>query len=204
MKISTITSLCLALAFANPTAAVVISYNDAAGYAAAVGTELFALNFDSEPQGAASSGNFVGLVDFGSPESITPDEVFFNSLAMTDMGSTVAANFVGPINGVFANTVKAFSLAFSSSGNAQTIDLFDVGNVLFASAVSNPGGFFGVSSAIAIKSFLIRNGEFSPGNRDRYFIDNFAANAFAMPEPAISSMFVIGLIAMGLTRKITS
>ena len=60
---------------------------------------------------------------------------------------------------------------------AETVDLYDESDVLLGTVTApNPSGFFGVISTKPIKKFVINNGEFSPGNRDRFFVDDFRAN----------------------------
>ena len=127
--------------FVAPMEAAVFSFTNEAAYDVAVGAELFFIDFDGLPVGT-SDGNFLGQVDFGSPESATPTDVLFNSDAMTDGGSTIAANFVGPIDGTFATPVNAFGLVFSSSGTPQTVEIYDASDGLIGSVASNPGGFF--------------------------------------------------------------
>ena len=118
--------------------------------------------------------------------------VFYGSDAMTDAGSMVAGNFVGPIDGVFlAGPIRAFRLTFSSSGNPQVVELYRADATVIGSAISPANGFFGVVANESIHSFVIRNGEFSPGERDRYFIDDFAANA--VPEPKLLTLLVLAL-----------
>ncbi len=168
-------SATLTISVADSPLPLITVFSDEVAYAAAVGAQLFFIDFNGLPVGLAE-GNFAGQVDFGSPESLNPSQVLFNSDAFTDTGSTTALNGVGPIDGTFATPVQAFGLLFSSSGNPQTIELYTSGESLIDTVTSNPGGFFGVLSATPIGSFIIRNGEFSPGNRDRYFIDDFRAN----------------------------
>ena len=175
--------------------AAVVGYTSEAAYDAAVGAELYLIDFNGLPIGPGS-GAFAGQVDFGSPEASDPSQVIFNSDAMTDAGSTTADNRVGPIDGVFAAPVFAFSMVFSSSGNAQTIFAYDASSSLLGSVVTNPGGFFGLVSDSAVSRFVIVNGEFSPNNRDRFFIDDFAVNA-PIPEPQTYAMLLAGLLVLG-------
>ena len=179
--------------------AVVLSFTDESAYNAAVGSQLFFIDFNGLP-GGVSAGNFVGQVDFGSPEAEDPTQVLYGSDALTDAGSTIATNYVGPVDGLFATPVSAFGLVFLSSGNPQTLELYDAGTSLVGTAVSNPGGFFGVVSSIPVASFIIRNGEFSPGNRDRFFVDDFRANT-AVPEPGSLLLFGPALLALGIAYR---
>ena len=98
---------------------------------------------------------------------------------LTDAGSTVASNQVGPISIDFADpSIFAFSLGFSSAGEPEAVELYDSSNLLFASLPSpNASGFFGVISHVsAIDHVIIRNGVFASGANDRFFIDNLSAN----------------------------
>jgi hypothetical protein len=181
------------------TQAAITGYTSEAAYEAAVGDRLFAIGFEGlEP--ALGDGLFAGRVDFGSPEASDPTQVFFNSGAMTDAGSTTAASSVGPIDGRFASPVFAFRMHFSSSANPQTVFAFDSADAMLGSAVSNPAGFFGIVSDTAMARFLIANGEFSVGNRDRFFLDDFAVNA-PIPEPDVYLMLLAGLALVGLAAR---
>jgi len=173
-------------------AASVVGFASQAAYDAAVGAQAFEIDFDGLGV-TLSSGVFLGKVDFGSPEAPDPTQVFFGSDAMTDGGSTIASNFVGPIDGVFllVQPIRAFRLTFSSSGNPQVVELYRSDATLIGSAISPPNGFFGVLADESIHRFVIRNGEFTPGERDRYFIDDFAVNAVSEPN-------VLGLLALAL------
>lgn len=168
-------------------ASAITVFNSEASYNTAVGSQLFMIDFNG--YGAFDGfyfGDFSGMVDFGSPEAANPDVVYYSAISgkMSDAWHTSPSN-VGPLDGVFANPVNAFGLIFSSSGSPQTLDLYDVNDILIGSAVSNPGGFFGVLSNEAIKCFVINNGLFIDGMRDRFFIDDFRANnVSSVPEPS--------------------
>ena len=113
-------------------------------------------------------------------------------LVRSQVAESIATNSVGPIDCAFltADSVHAFSLEFLSSGNPQTISIFDLGGGLLDSVLTPAGGFFGLISDTSIGSFLITNGEFSPNNRDRFFIDNFGAYSVSpVPVPAVVWLF---------------
>jgi hypothetical protein len=65
--------------------------------------------------------------------------------------------------------------------------------------VTPAGGFFGLISDAAITSFIIRNGEFSPGERDRFFVDDFRASA--VPEPALIALLGGGVAGAAIRRR---
>ena len=197
------------LGYSNSSFSLTTTYTDQTSFLNDAGSELFVIDFNGITNPLVSNGVFPGQVDFGSPEASIPDNVLFNSNAMTDTGSTTASNQVGPIDGDFltAAAVNAFSLDFSSSGNPQSISIFDLGGSLLDENLLTPaGGFFGLISDTSIGSFLISNGEFSTNNRDRFFIDNFAAySASPVPVPAAIWLFgtaLIGFVGMSRRRKV--
>ena len=195
------------LGYSNSAFSLTTTYTDQTSFLGDVDSELFLIDFNAISNPLVGNGVFVGQVDFGSPEASNPDNVLFNSSAMTDTGSTTATNSVGPIDGAFltADSVYAFSLDFLSSGNPQTISIFDFGGGLLDSVLTPAGGFFGLISDTSIGSFLITNGEFSPNNRDRFFIDNFGAYSVSpVPIPAAVWLFgtgILGLIGFSKRRK---
>ena len=203
MKKASLLSAVFVLGFSSQAISATTTYTDETSFLNDVGSEIFAINFDGLPIGQ-SSGVFAGAVDFGSPEASNPANVLFNSNAMSDAGSTSAANGVGPVDGEFltAETVYAFSLSFASSGQPQTIDLFDLGGTPLDSVTTPAGGFFGLISDAGIGSFAILNGEFAPGSRDRFFVDDFKAYAVSeVPLPAGVWLFGSALIGLlGLRR----
>jgi hypothetical protein len=190
----------LALAAATASAQVDV-YGNQADYDAAVGAEIFSIDFDGNPAGGAvvPGGSFSGAVTFNSPESFDPTRVLWNSGAISDNGSMFAANFVGPISGTFTDPVHAFAVVFLSveADTPGTVHLYDGDGVLIDS-VPAPGtnGFFGVVSATPIKAFFIDNGTLSTGNPDRFFLDDFRANELAPDAPSLDELLdaVCGLI----------
>jgi hypothetical protein len=184
--------------------AAVVSFTSESSYNASVGSQLFLIDFNG--LSGLSNGNFTGQVDFGSPDSSTPDNVAFSSTlpsngSMTDAGGSPDPLGVGPIGGVFASPVNAFGLVFSSSGNAQTVELYDGSASLIGSLVTPIAGFFGVVSDTPIKSFIIRNGEFANGNNDRFFVDDFRANVAPIPEPSTYALLGLGLGVLLLAAR---
>jgi hypothetical protein len=176
------------------TQAAVTVYSNQVDYDAAVGTELFFIDFNGSSGMLADGDSFSSEVTFGSPEATDPTKVLWNSDAITDAGSTSAPNAVGPIDGVFAAPVAAFALVFSSSGEKEEISLFaeDTGLIDTVTA-PNASGFFGVHSDTPIKTFLLDNGTFPNGSPDRFFVDDFRAN---VPEPSSGVTIGIGAVAM--------
>lgn len=156
-------------------------FNNSGDYDEACQEDAFSINFDGNPPGGAAvaGGTFSPHVAFSSPEAADPTQVWWNSNAITDMGSTTASNGVGPLGGVFTQAVSGFSLVFSSAGEKPTVELYDGGGALIGVVLApSASGFFGVHSETPIKSFIIRNGLFaSTGGRDRFFIDDFEACA---------------------------
>ncbi|MGB5560316.1 MAG: VPLPA-CTERM sorting domain-containing protein [Paracoccaceae bacterium] len=194
-------SLAVLVFSATVAQAATTSFTDLLSYNTAVGAELFSIDFNG-PASGGDPGDYVGKVDFGSPEASDPTLVNLGSNALSDAGSTTAANGVGPVDGVFYSAVHAFRLDFLSSGLPQTIELYDATANLIASVITPASGFFGVKSDTAIGSFIIRNGEFSANTRDRFFIDNFAANAISpIPLPASFPLALLGLGAFALVRR---
>lgn len=189
----------LVLASAGAAQAAVTGYTSQSAFNAAVGAQMYLLDFNGLSSGL-SSGLFSGQVDFGSPEASDPSQVIFGSNAMTDAGSTTASNFVGPVGGSFlGGPVQAFRLLFSSSGSPQTVELYRSDSSLIGSAISSPGGFFGIVSDEAFASFVIRNGVFTSGGNDRYFIDDFAVHA--VPEPGTWALMLAGLGLLGFAAR---
>ena len=175
---------------------VIVTYDSEATYNAAAGPQLFFIDFLGSA-GVVNGNAFSPLVTFGSPEANNSALVLHSSNAMTDAGSTTAPNAVGPIDGVFTSPVFAFGFDYLS-GNIASVDLYGVGGGLIATApVSAPWpAFFGVISAVQIESFQLNNAVLSGGGDDRFFIDNFRANA-PVPEPStavLMSLAVLGLL----------
>jgi hypothetical protein len=191
---------CMCMAGAAAHAAVIV-YPDSPSWSAAAGPQLFLIDFNGSP-GALVSGNTISPdVLFGSPEAPDPTLVNWNSDALSDAGSTVAANAVGPMSLDFSSSVFGFSLLFSSAAEAQTVELYGPGMALIDSVLApNASGFFGVVSDTAISSVIIRPGLFPGGNPDRFFIDDLRG-AGAVPETSTYLMTVGGLIAVFLGRR---
>ena len=189
--------------FANSHSANVTVFDNPAGYSAAVGGELFIIDFDSSPNGPVDGSTVSPHAIFGSPEAGTPTNVLWNSNALTDAGSTIALNNVGPLSIDFTDpSIFNFSLDFSSASSQETVELYDSADTLLASVLApNPNGFFGLTSDTAIDRVIIRNGVLpAMGNNDRFFIDNLRANA-VVPIPAAVWLFVSGLAGLTLIAK---
>jgi len=199
----------LVVGYSGSSFSATTTYTDEASFLNDAGSELFVIDFDGLANPSVGDGVFSGQVDFGSPEATDPDSVYYNSGAMSDNGSTTATNNVGPVDGSFLTpeAVFAFSLEFSSSGNPQTISIFDLGGTIIDSVLTPAGGFFGLLSDTQIGSFLVTNGIFSgTGEPDRFFIDDFKAYSTSpIPVPAAVWLFgsaLIGFIGMSRRRKV--
>ncbi len=203
MKSSALLIATFILGFCGQAISATATYTDESIFLGDVGSQIFAIDFNGLPIGQGN-GLFPGQVDFGSPEALNPDNVLFNSGAMSDAGSTSASNNVGPVDGSFltAETVYAFSLVFASSGQPQTISLFDLGGTPLDSVTTPSGGFFGLISDAGIGSFLIDNGPLGSNSPDRFFVDDFKAYAVSeIPLPAGVWLFGTALIGLlGLRR----
>lgn len=178
---------------AQPACSEVVSFTNLAAYQAVAPPQLFLLDFNGNV-GATDGKGFHPLIDFDSPEATNPDLVRNIASILTDTGSTLTTNSVGPVGGRLGIPVTGIAFDLSLvEGTAQTVRLFDEAGSLVGQATT-PGGntFFGVVSTIPFKSFVVQNGRFPDGVRnDRYYIDNFRANA--VPEP---SALVLGLACM--------
>jgi hypothetical protein len=165
-------------------AADVSGFTNLAAYQAAAPPELFLLTFNGNT-GTTDGKGFSPFIDFDSPEAANPDLVLNSGNILRDTGSTIAPNNVGPIGGRFNGPVNgiAFDLTLVE-GTAQTVRLFDAGGSLVGEATTPVGDtFFGVVSTTPFVSFIVQNGIFGSGvGNDRYFLDNFRANA--VPEPS--------------------
>src|SRR5689334_17525459 len=178
----------------------VSSYTNLAAYQAAAPPQIFLLNFDAN-SGTTNGKGFNPLIDFDSPEASNPDLVLNSGNILRDTGSTIAPNNVGPIGGRFTIPVNGIAFELSSvEGTAQTVRLFDSAASLVGEATTPVGnGFFGIVSSTPFVSFVIQNGVFGSGvGNDRYFLDNFRANA--IPEPATLALIILALAAMPIRR----
>ncbi len=188
---------------ANTYSANVNVYDNAFNYNAAVGSELFRVDFNDSPDKIVDGSTISPHAIFGSPEASDPATVLWSSNALTDAGSTVASNFVGPLSIDFTDpSIFNFSLTFSSAGVQETIELYDDTDTLLASVSSpNVNGFFGLTSDVAIDYVIIRNGIFPDVGNDRFFIDNLSADT-VVPVPAAVWLFGSGLIGLiGFARR---
>ena len=188
---------------ANAYSANVNVYDNAFNYNAAVGSELFRIDFNDSPDTIVDGGTISPHAIFGSPEASDPATVLWSSNALTDAGSTVASNLVGPLSIDFTDSsIFNFSLTFSSAGVQETIELYDDADALLASVSSpNVNGFFGLTSDVAIDYVIIRNGIFPDVGNDRFFIDNLSADA-VVPVPAAVWLFSAGLVGLlGFARR---
>jgi hypothetical protein len=187
--------------FVLSAAASVSGFTNLAAYQAAAPPELFLLSFDGN-SGTTDGKGFNSFVDFDSPEASTPDLVLNSGNILRDTGSTIAPNNVGPIGGRFDGPVSgiAFDLTLVE-GTAQTVRLFDAGGSLVGEATTPVGDtFFGVVSTAPFVSFIIQNGVFASGvGNDRYFLDNFRANA--IPEPSAAVLLFVAITLFANTRS---
>lgn len=153
-------------------------YGNETDYDAAAGSSVFTIDFNGSSGSAVAGNSFSAEVTFSSPEASDPTQVLWSSDAITDAGSTISSNGVGPVAGAFAGTATAFKLTFSSASVGESIQLFDESDNLIATVgAPNAAGFFGVVSTTAIKRFVIYPGRTSPfsADRDRFFVDDFSA-----------------------------
>jgi len=160
-------------------------YSDQASYAAVVAADDFCLDFNGSTGALVGGDSFSTSVTFSSPEASDPTQVNWSSDAISDAGSATDPLGVGPLGGTFAGTAQAFHFSILSASNAPSVELYDEADVNFATvnATAAPG-FFGVVSDTPVKRFVIRNGLFADGTRDRFFIDDFCATAvLAAPPP---------------------
>lgn len=162
-------------------------YDNEADYAAAVGADETCLDFNGSSGALVAGSSFSADVTFGSPEASDPTLVNWSSDAISDAGSTLSPNGVGPVDGTFTGTAAAFKFTFLSNGTPATVELYDEGAVLLGSFTApNAPGFFGVVSTTPVKRFVIKPGDVNDGTGflDRFFIDDFCVTAvIAAPPP---------------------
>jgi hypothetical protein len=178
----------------------VSSYTNLAAYQAAAPPQIFLLNFDGN-SGTTNGKGFNPLIDFDSPEAANSDLVLNSGNILRDTGSTIAPNNVGPVGGRFSIPVNGIAFELSLvEGTAQTVRLYDSTASLVGEATTPVGnGFVGVVSTTPFVSFIIQNGVFPSGiGNDRYFLDNFRANA--VPEPSTLVLTVIALASLSVCR----
>ena len=194
--------ICIAACAGNAQSANVTVFGNAANYSAATGSESFMIDFNGSPGALVDGSTISAFATFSSPEASNPALVNWNSNALSDAGSTLVTTSVGPLAIDFTDPATfAFSLDFLSAGEQETLELYDSSHNLIASVLApNASGFFGLVSDTAIDSVIIRNGLFSGGNRDRFFIDNLRVNA--VPVPAAIWLFGAGLLGLiGVARR---
>ena len=83
----------------------VVVFENQADYDAATGPQVFLINFSGSTGLLVSGDSFSPAVNFGSPEASDPSQVLWSSDAITDAGSDIALNNVGPVDGVFTDPV---------------------------------------------------------------------------------------------------
>ncbi|MEM9285174.1 MAG: hypothetical protein AAGA39_04760 [Pseudomonadota bacterium] len=188
--------LCL---WSSANASTVTSFTSEADYIDAAGGTSFSLNFDG--LSGMQDGNFAGLIDFNSPAAATFDNVNFVSGQLTDAGSEISFNNVGPIQGVFANEVSAFAFEiFDGAAGAHTLSVFDSSFNVLATISTPVNGFVGVVSDMPIGAFVLSGASFGPLAPDRVFIDNFEAQVVVPIPPAIA-LFAGGLALIQVARQ---
>jgi hypothetical protein len=123
---------------------------------------------------AVSGASFDPAVAFTSPESATPALVLWSSDAITDTGSTIAPNAVGPVGAVLTAPAAALSFRYASGSLGEVI-LYGTDGAAFATlAPAAQTGFFGIFSTTPIKAVTAYGILFDlAGNRDRIFLDDF-------------------------------
>ena len=65
------------LGFSNNAFSATTTYTDQTSFLGDVDSELFVIDFNAITNPLVGNGVFVGQVDFGSPEAVNPDNVFF-------------------------------------------------------------------------------------------------------------------------------
>ena len=206
-RISAFSVLLLVSAFVSPVEAVT-TFSDAATYVSATGTATVYLDFDGVPeaynQGQTVTGTvFDPRIAFRSPEAADPSTVvrWFNGIS--DSPSLAPPGTVGPLEGVFFAPTRSFALVLASSSTIPTIELLGTdGSLLGSVSPAQPFGFFGVHADHDIGRWVIRNGIFPNGSRDRFRLDSF--QAVTVPEAnavaQIATMMAIGAFSLVRAR----
>jgi hypothetical protein len=204
-----ILALAIAVLAAVPAQAVILI--QATDYAAAVGAQLWQVDFNEGTPETLGEANYSGLVDFGSPDDPVNSSQIKYILDSNDGSSIMSSNTTSAIGGIFETPVSAFS--WESSQFAEvTVVLYDAsGAVIESIQASSASGFYGVQSSQAVYSFLISNatviGErpgapMAAGPGERFFVDNFGANAAtAIPEPGTIFLLGSGLVGLGAAYR---
>lgn len=182
--------------------ATVMTYGDESSYTSFVGGEIFFNDFSGGP-GGYTNGSVIDPTNalFSSPDASDPSLVNWQTY-IGDAGSTTG-NGVGSLQIDFISTdIYGFSFISSSSGQHQTIELYDDSATLIDS-VSSPSniGFFGFTSDISISMVKILPGQYAPGLYDRFFIDDLRANGVSVPEPSLLALMGVGLVGMFMARR---
>lgn len=184
------------------SSATVMTYGDESSYISSVGGEIFFNDFSGGP-GGYTNGSLIDPTNalFSSPDASDPSLVNWQTY-IGDAGSTTG-NGVGSLQIDFISTViYGFSFVSLSSGEQQTIELYDDSATMLGSVLSpSNSGFFGFTSDIAISMVKILPGEYAPGSYDRFFIDDLRANGVSVPEPSLLALMGVGLAGMFMVRR---
>lgn len=210
-------TLAIAMLAAAPAQAVILTYSVEADYNAAVGAELWRVDFNDQTAGSLGEASYTDQVDFGSTEVPLPfSETQVMYVNDAGAGSAItSANYFAPVDGIFDSPVLAFAWEFSvpsdfRTSGEQTVILFDALDNEIGQFASDQSGFFGISSDQAISRFEIRRVSgpgstvFAPASLEvgGPVIDNFRANdATAIPEPGTIFLLGSGLVGLGAAYR---